>query len=68
MVCGRVLRLTFAYSLMQDRAVRPSPAQLLHFCGDGFRIATESDVVTSNFDSDSGGFESLRDLAAPTPG
>jgi hypothetical protein len=53
---------------MQDRAVRPSLAQLLHFCGDGFRIATESDIVIFSFDSDRGGSEPLRDLAAPAPG
>jgi hypothetical protein len=49
---------------MQDRAVRPSPAQLPHFCGDGFRINIESAIIISNFRSDRGGFEPLRDPSA----
>jgi hypothetical protein len=52
---------------MQDRAVRSSPAQLPHFCGECFRINFESAIIISKFGSDRGGFEPLRDRATLTP-
>jgi hypothetical protein len=36
---------------MEDRAASPSPAQLPHFCGDGFRFDSGSAIIISNFTS-----------------
>ncbi|SDT59162.1 hypothetical protein [Bradyrhizobium canariense] len=36
---------------VQNRAVRPSPPQLLHFYGERFFIGSEAVIILSNFDS-----------------